>query len=486
MTKLHRSFMFSGIEKYLTLLISLLTTAIIARLLTPDEIGVFVVGSATVMMAEVLRDFGTSVYLVQEREISSEGVRTTFTIMLLVSIFIAAALQLLAAPLAAFYTEPRLDPVIRIASISVALGAFASPPMALLRRDLAFGSVALVNLAGVITNSLVALLMIALGWGYLSLAIAAMASSVAIAIAAVVHRPGLWIFRPCLLHGRKILAFGGYASATAVLNVAFQVLPQMYLGRLIGFDAVGIYSRAVTLYQLPERAIVNAFQPVVLPALAAEARAGRDLKKAYLHGLSLLTAVQWPALLCLAVLADPVVQVLLGAQWGEAAPLLKIMALASILLFPAPLTYPMLIALGRVQDGLTASLVSLPISAALIIGAAPFGLKAIAATMFLSAPLQVYVAIFLIRRQMPLRWIEISSAIYKSAYVAVCTAIPAGICLTLSGDARPVATLALAASGAGAGWIGGLALTRHPLAAEMLKFVDLVFSAVKARTSNRR
>ncbi|MBF9233900.1 oligosaccharide flippase family protein [Microvirga alba] len=486
MTRLHRSFVFSGLEKYLTLVINLVTTAIIARLLTPDEIGVFVVGSATVLVAEVLRDFGASVYLVQEKDISPEGVRTTFTIMFGISVLIAALLHALAGPLATFYVEPRLDPVIRIASASIVLGAFASPPMALLRRELAFGSVAFLNLTGVAANASVALLMIALGWGYLSLAIASAASSAAITAAAILHRPNLWIFRPCLLHGRKILAFGGYASATAVLNVFFQMLPQMYLGRLIGFDAVGIYNRAVMLYQLPERAIVNAFQPVLLPALAAEARAGRDLKRAYLHGLALLTAVQWPALLCLAVLAEPVVHVLLGAQWGEAAPLVKIMALASIIMFPAPLTYPMLISLGRVQDGLTASLISLPISAALIVGAAPFGLKAIAATMFLSAPLQVYVAIALIRRQMPLRWIEIGLAVYKSACVALCAAAPASICLLIGEDVPPVVTLALAAAGAGAGWVSGLALTNHPLTVEILGFVNIASSAIKARALKRR
>lgn len=485
-TSLHQSFAFSALEKYASLALSLMMTAVIARLLTPDEIGVFVVGSALIVVAETLRDFGTSVYLIQEPEISREDVRTTFTVMFGMSVLAALLLNALAGPLVSFYAEPRLDPVIRIASVGTIFGALSGPTLALLRREMAFGSVAGVNLAGAAANAIVTLIMIVHGWGYLSLVLASVASSISIVCAALVARPEFWIFKPSLKHWRKILAFGGYSSATTTLNILFQTLPQVLLGRLIGFGAVGIYSRAVMLNQLPERVIINAFQPVLLPAFAAEARAGRDLKPAYLRGLALLTGVQWPSLVCLAVLAEPLVQVLLGSQWGDVVSPLKIMALASLILFPAPLTYPLLVSLGRVQDTLSASLISLPLSAFILVWVAPFGLDALAASAFLSGPLQIYVAIWFIQRRIPLRWSEIFAAIHKSAYVTACAALPAAIGLAMTSQMGAIAALAVAMTSAAGGWLIGLSLVNHPLGSEMLMLTKHAMSSAGNRLRNRQ
>jgi O-antigen/teichoic acid export membrane protein len=237
----------------------------------------------------------------------------------------------------------------------------------------------------------------------------------------------------------------------------------------------------VLLNQMPERLIISAFQPVILPALAAEVRAGRDLKVAYLRGLTLLTVVQWPALLCLVILAEPVTQVLLGSQWGEVTPLLQIMALASMMLFPAPLTYPTLVSLGRIRDTLVSSLISLPISTIILLGMVPFGLKAIAASLFLTAPLQIYVAVTFIQKHIPLSWKEIFAAVYKSGLVAFCAAVPASIGVTITGELLPVVSLAVSLLGAAIGWIVALSLINHPLAAEMRVLLGIASSAITPR-----
>ena len=72
--------------------------------------------------------------------------------------------------------------------------------------------------------------------------------------------------------------------------MAFDMLPRLALGRILGFDAVGLYGRALTLCQIPDRAIASALSPVVLPAFAARVRAQGDLREArprhHHHGCS--------------------------------------------------------------------------------------------------------------------------------------------------------------------------------------------------------
>src|SRR5208337_3839612 len=176
MTGLHRPIVFSFIDRYSVIAINLLMTTIVARLMTPDEIGVFVIGAAVVVLMESLRDFGVSAYLIQVQEITEGGVRTAFTAMLILSLIFAIGIYLLADPVARFYGDQRIVPVLHITAFSFLFGPFVAPNVSLLRRDLSFGSVALINVSGAIANYIGTLTLAVIGAGYLSLAWGALAS----------------------------------------------------------------------------------------------------------------------------------------------------------------------------------------------------------------------------------------------------------------------------------------------------------------------
>ncbi|WP_048708543.1 oligosaccharide flippase family protein [Microvirga massiliensis] len=469
LTQLRRSLLFSGLDRYAGLAIGLASTALIARLLSPDEIGVFAVASAIVVVTNSLREFGTVTYIVQERDLVPDGVRTTVTLVIASSLLTALALAFAAAPLARLYAEPRLEPVIHISSVGLVAGSLAGPTLGLMQREMDFRSVAIINFASTVINLVASLFFIALGFGYLSLPLAAFASAATISVLALSMRRQFWMYKPCLRQWRKVLSFGGYSSATAFLNASFEMLPQLLLGRFAGFNAVGLYSRAAVLAQMPNRAIVGAFQPVILPAFAAKARAGEELKTAYLHGLCLLSCVQWPAFLCLALLAGPVVRLLLGEQWDAAAPVLRMLALASLVMAPAPLTYPVLVASGHIRDTLTSSVISLPISACIVTAAALHGAGTVAASMLIILPLQVGVAMALIRRRLDLSWNEIAASVRRSAAVTLLTASVPATCLAVGGPWADLQSslLFLAVVGSMLAWLAGLCLTAHPLLAEL-------------------
>ncbi len=147
--------------------------------------------------------------------------------------------------------------------------------------------------------------------------------------------------------------------------------------------------------------------------------------------LTHVTALQWPILLCLAILAEPAVKLLLGEQWTAAVPLVRIMALASLSLFPAFMTYPVLVASGGVRDTLTMSLISIPPSIALVAIASLKGLMAVAIVQLLTAPLQLCVAMIYVRRYIHFTWSEYIQALVPSAVVTVCAAAGAvGVLVT--------------------------------------------------------
>lgn len=471
MSQLRKPFLYSACDRYMILVLGLVMTAIVARLLTPDELGLFALTSGVILVSEGLRDFGAGTYIVQEREPSRTGVRAAFTMSVMISILLVLALVAAAPGIAAFYGEPRLVGGLRLASLILILNAFAAPPMAVLRRDLDFLPVAVINVSGALVMVAVTLGMVLLGQGYLSLIIGQIVAIAYGLVATQIYRPMLWVFLPHLGGARKVAAFGGWISATSVLNSLYMSLPNFVLPRVAGFEAAALLSRASQLSQLSDRVIVGAIVPVILPAFATLARRGEDLRQGYLHGVRLITAVQWPALLGLAILAEPAVRIVLGDQWNAAADLLRILALAWLFMAPAALTLPILVASGHTRDTLTESLIALSLGAVIFAGFAPFGLRPLALSFFLSLPIQMFVALAFIRNRLGFTWKEFAAACAPSAVCAVLSAIPPLLAATHAGFAfaMPPAELVLAIGGGGVAWLIGLALTRHPLLNELRK-----------------
>jgi len=479
---IRRSIAFSMLDKYAGIVLGLGTMAIVSRILTPEEVGLFMVASAAVILIEAFRDFGVGACIIQATRLTPELVRTAFTVMALLSVAFATLLWLAAAPLAAFYGDPRLTGMIRIATLGFIAAPVSNPLLSLLRRELAFSKVAAVSIAAATTNAVVTVALAVMGVGAASFVWASVAAAGVMAVGAIAMRPEIWVFRPTLAEWRHVLPFGAWSSVVTLLGLTFEYMPRFILGRVISIAAVGLYSRALSLCQMPDRALLQAVQPVVLPALSARARDGGDMKEPYFLGLASITALQWPALMCLALLAEPIVRLLLGPQWTETVPLIRILALASLCLFPAYLTYPVLVAVGRVRELAMSSLIALPVSLAIMLGAAHFGLTAVALSMFVTSPIQVGVGLYFVRRHVHFGWGEFVRALGPSAVATLgAAAVPAAL-LVASGGTLGIAAMALAVLGSAVGWLAALRLARHPLDPE----VRLVTAKLGALLARRR
>jgi O-antigen/teichoic acid export membrane protein len=463
MSLARKGILLSAADKYATQALGVVTMAVMARLLTPAETGLYLVANSLILLADNFRALGVGVYIVQERDLDRAAVRAGFTVTLAMSLALGLGIWIGADAAAAFYGDPALAGLLTLAALGFVAIPFASPVVALMQRDMAFAQLARINVATALFGSTVTIGLGAAGagpasfvWGYLA----------ATASLAVLES---WIFRPSIARAGAVVRFGAISTTVTLLNMAYEALPRLVFGKILGFEAVGLYGRALTVAQLPDRVIGGALTPVVLPVLATRARAHGDLKTAYLRGVSLMCGVQWPALAVLALLADPVVRVLLGSQWDAAAPLVRVMAIANMALAPAILTFPLLVSLGRISDTLRASLISLPPSAAIMIAVAPMGLNAVAASLCVTAPLQMLVALVFIRRAIGLDWRELWRAVRAS--VAVVAATVAAPCLLILGASDGLALdwgeTAIAATGAAAGWLVAIRLSDHPLRAEI-------------------
>ncbi|MBZ9905239.1 oligosaccharide flippase family protein [Mesorhizobium sp. BR115XR7A] len=472
MLSVRRALLMSVGERYVLLATNFVTAALISRILTPQEIGVSVIGMAILAVALSVREFSSSSFLIQSKELSREDIRSAFTVTFILTGIIAAAIVGASPFLASFYNEPNLVAYFRVISVCLFVDASLSLITALLRREMSFGKIAAIDIAGAVTNCAATIGLAWAGFSFMSFSWAWLIGSGVGAGLGLALCPHFWIFKPSLANWRGMISFGGYNGAIAILFRTFDALPLLLLGRFVSPNAAALFSRTLWIGQIPDKLVISGAIAVVLPAFSAEARQGKDLKRPYLSALSLITALHWPALLVLSVLAYPTVDVVLGHQWTEVAPLVQIVAIALLFSFSFELNYPVMVAMGAIRDLFIRALIVFPVSGVLLGGAIVFGgLHAAAWCMLVTIPFQAYLALGFVRRRLGLSWRAIAAALWKSAVVALASAVLPLAAMGISGSGFHLSPMEaiMAAGFALGGWAAGLIVTRHPIVDEIIK-----------------
>lgn len=481
MSSVQRSIFFSAAERYASMVLFFVSTAVLSRLLTPEEFGVYAVVMAAIMvLSAASQEFGGVNFLIQKASLSDDDVRTAFTITFCLSLMVAVGLYALGDTAGALSGFDGLKSGFSVAALYFVISPFSMTIIALHRRNMQFGVIAISNFAGNVATVGVSITLALMNYSYLAPIWGMISGSVVQAACLIATRKDLRIFSPSLTGYAEVVGFGIYSSGVALINVFYNTAPQFFLARMLDFTAVGIYSRAVTVTQVFDKLVTQVISPVIMPAICAQTSAGADLKRIYLHAISLLTALHWPFLIFMAAMAKPLIFVWLGPSWLEVVPLIQLLCLGYLSLFAACLTYPVLVAAGSVRDTLLSSLISLPPSLLIILIASFFGVKAVAASTLLTLPFQAAVAIYFISRHLDLRAVDLVRATRKSAVVMLCSGTVAALCAALVEYSviGPLVGILFAGIAAGAAWLAALVAVRHPLLSELEAPTNRVLSVL--------
>jgi O-antigen/teichoic acid export membrane protein len=469
-------------EQYIRTAVQLGLVVVVSRLLTPAEFGVSVIGTGIMAIALGLREFATSDFLIQRREVMRDDIRTSFTVLLLLTALIAAGIFALAPWFGTFYGE-KLTQFLGIAAVAGLIDAMSLPIRSLLRRDMAFGTLAFINTTAATLTVVTTILLALVGFSFMSFAWAALAAASTTTVLSFYFRPQLSNLRPTFRSWRSMFAFGGYNGASHLINQAYERLPQLILGGMLPASAVGLYNRAVMVSEIPQMIFLASVFSVSFPAFAAEIRKGHGLKEPYLRALGYITVFYWPALVLLTLLAYPVVSLLLGHQWLSIVPLLQIIAIANLAWFPIVITPPLLLAVGANRDRVLFHVLGRSASVIILCSAAYFGIMAMALSQLVIGPYLMLVAFYFVRRHVATRWREIGAAIWKSAVVAASSALgPMSVVLASDqGLDLTIPATVMAVLLAATGWLVGIVATRHPVLLELSRAIDALADTPMAR-----
>lgn len=477
-----KSLVISFAEKYAVLIVSIASTMVLARLLTPEEIGIFSVSVAVVGIVHMIRDFGVTQYLVVEEELTKDRIRAAFGITIVISWSIGAALFLAAGSIADFYNEPGLVTTLSILSINFLLIPFGNPVLSLLRRDMAFGTLFWINTATSVVRETTAVTLAFLDFGFMSLVWGSLASVATTAVLATFCRPSQALVWPGFKEWRRVFAFGAPASATAIVSELGVSTGDLVIGKALGFAEVGLYSRALGLINLFQQNVMSAVRWVALPAFAASKREGRSVVDDYLKSVSYLTVIAWPFYGMLFFMAGPIVRILFGDQWDMSIPLVRYLAVAAAIGAFWSLASQAMMAGGLVQKVFVAETVIQFTRIGLVLVAVFHGLEMVAASQIAVYAVGFLIYQWFLNRHLDIAFAGVLRASFKSFLVATLSLIGPSI-VVLSWGLRPsniVLSLAVASVACGVGWLIGIVIFRHPIKDE----VSTLFARFRQRKSS--
>ena len=438
---------------------------LIARLLTPAEIGVFSVTVLLLSFVSSIRDMGAGQYLVQEKDITTERIRAVWTVQLGLGLGLACLVLLVSYPMALFYNEPRIRDVMLVVALTYALNPFGSLTYAWLMREMRFESIAVMRFVSVLCGALVAIWLAWQKFGAISLAYGALLSTVVNALMAVYFRPQSFPWLPGVTEVKRVLAFGSKLTASTIVNDLAVSAPELFLGKLQNLAAVGLYSRANGLVQMFHRLFVDSVNAVCLPWFASQSREHGGFVAPFLKATTYVTAFGWSFCLVLICLAHPLVRVLYGPQWDEAVDLTRLLAVAMMFSVPAALCNVALLSSGATTTMARATLLSALQSVVFVALGAWQGFMALGVAAIAAAAATAVIWLRATSQNIGLPWRDLLAALRPSAAVALLAALGPALALWLYGPypTNVVMPLVLGGTGALAGFVAGITMFKHPL-----------------------
>lgn len=345
-SKVLKATSWSLLQRVGTMCISFVTNMLLARLLTPSDFGCLGLILTFVSIADLLVDAGLGQSLIQKQNIDKNDISTVFTTNILLSIAFFSIIFLI-APLVESYTEIiNLAIYLRVEAVSIILRSLYVVHNALLNKQLNFKALATVNIGGSLVSSAIAIVMALYGLGIWSL----------IGKNLIMHFTFFILYRFFVKFEfslyinkksfKELFSFGWFVSLSSFIDLAYSNIATFIIGKRYTVEQLGYYTQAHNLKQIPVYSLSMVISQVLFPMFSKEQNNRERIKLSAQKIITLATAIIFPLMLCLIVVAEPLIVLLYSDKWLHSVPYFRILCVAGLVNILIHINRSILMALG--------------------------------------------------------------------------------------------------------------------------------------------
>ena len=307
-------------------LLQIVTTLTLAKLLVPADFGVFALCSLVIQAIAIFRDMGFSQVLIYRQGSIGKLANTVFVLNLAFSLVLAIFLFASAGLVGKLLSTSQIIWPLRVMSATLLVSGLANVPLALLDKQLKFKIRAIPEVAGAFTYAAVSIILAAIHPSSWSLVIGWMSMVAATTIAA-------WLvtsWRPSMEfdwgEARVIAGYGKHLMAASLLGFAFFQIDNASVGKWLGVTALGFYSMAFTVCNIPATNMAHVVNRVMFPTYSRLQNDLEGMRKVYLSTIKYISMASFPSAIGLFVLSDPIIRTFYHDKWIPAIPLFHVLA----------------------------------------------------------------------------------------------------------------------------------------------------------------
>jgi O-antigen/teichoic acid export membrane protein len=303
---------------------------ILARILSPQDFGVTSVALLALNCLGVFSEIGVESALIQKKEIDREDLDTAWTMTILRGVFLCGAMAVVAGPVAAYFANADLKPVLQIIAICFVLEGFTNIGIVFFQRTIDFKQKVkldvISDLAGTIAAVLLALFLKDF-WALVWASILWRAVYCWLSFRMHAYRPKIcWV--PA--KAGELIHFGKHVFWISVVTFLVTNGDNALVGRLLGLDLLGYYAMAYSIANLPVTGLAGIIGKISFPAYARFQDDRRGLQEAFRKVLESTLMLLLPLMALIGLLAEDFILLFLGAAWMPMAGVLQVLCLLGL------------------------------------------------------------------------------------------------------------------------------------------------------------
>ena len=403
------------------------STAILARLLTPGDFGLLAMIAPVFLLVDSLSNFGLETAIVQKDSLDTRQASAIFWRSLKINTILIGIVVILAPITAWFYKESQLTGM----TLGLAIGAYsvclASQHKSLLKRQMRFGTLTIIELISLILSSVVAVVAAKVGWGYWALVLQLSVMQIVQSIAqwcVCDWRPSKYVNDDELnAELNSTLSYGKHLTGFRFLTRIGMHLDRILVGYVSGANALGLYSVAYKWAYFPFEQVYFPMFDVAVSSLSRVQHDGDQYRAYSRRGLMPIFAFCLPALAFSFVEARNVILLLLGSQWLEAVPLFRLLAVSVYVVSMYRVTKWLYVSAGQTQRQFRWALIHTPVMIAAVVIGAKWGALGVAVGYLTGTALLTYPAVNYCLRYSPLGWSDFTGVVWRPLVASILSAV---------------------------------------------------------------
>lgn len=379
------------LERGGTQTIQFIIQVILARLLAPEQFGTIAIVMVFINFAYVFVNSSFNTALIQKKDADDADFSSVFYLTIGIAVVLYIVTYFVAQYIANFYNDFVLAPVLRVLALSLFFGAINSIQNAFVARNLMFKKLFKSSLGATLISGVLAVIAAIKGLGIWALAIQHLTNQ--ILITCILWTSIKW--RPRLVFSvsrvKTLFSFGWKLLVSSLIDTTYKELRTVIIGSIYSPSILGYYNRGQQFPKLIAANVDGSIQSVMLPALSSCQDNKRKVKDMMRHSIVLSAYLIFPMMVGMAVIAEPLVKIVLTDKWLQAVPFLQIFCFSYALWPIHTANLQAINAVGRSDIFLKLEIVKKICGLIILVISLPFGIYSIAIGEFASGVISSFI-----------------------------------------------------------------------------------------------